>query len=329
LLAELFSNTHALTAGMSSSPAKVNQMSADVVLIAGPTASGKSALALALAERLRAVIINADSMQVYSEIPILSARPTAAERARALHALYGHVSVHERYSAGRYQAEAAAALAAARTRGQLAIFVGGTGLYFDALTSGLSPIPAVPAQVRADLRARFHAMGRDAFWAQLERRDPATLAKLRPSDTQRILRAAEVLEATGRPLADWQAIPPQPVLSGLNAARFVISPARDVLAQNIDRRFQSMLEQGALEEARTLIGLDPTLPAAKALGLPELWRFLAGEVSLETAAQEAQTATKRYVKRQLTWFCKRMAVWKWLQNYEISNIISTIETYTS
>jgi tRNA dimethylallyltransferase len=137
------------------------------------------------------------------------------------------------------------------------------------------------------------------------------------------------LEATGRPLAEWQSIPPQPVLSGLNTPRFVLAPPRDVLAENIDRRFQIMLDQGAPEEARALIGLDPTLPAAKALGLPELWRFLAGEVSLETATMEVQTATKRYVKRQLTWFRKRMMDWKWLQNSEISNIMSIIASYTS
>ena len=314
---------------MRSSPAKVNQMSADVVLIAGPTASGKSALALALAERMDGVIVNADSMQVYSELPILSARPTAVEEARIPHALYGHVSVHERYSAGRYQSEAAAALARVRAQGRVAIFVGGTGLYFDSLTTGLSPIPAVPAQVRAEIHERFAAMGREVFIEQLAKRDPATLARLRPSDTQRILRAAEVLEATGRPLAEWQAIRPEPVLSGPGSARFVVAPSKDVLAHNIDRRFRTMLERGAIEEARSLMGLDPSLPAAKALGLPELWRFLAGEVSLDIAAIEAQTATKRYVKRQLTWFRKRMSDWKWLQDCEISNILSTIDGYES
>ena len=299
-------------------------MSADVVLIAGPTASGKSALALALAERLDAVIINADSMQVYSEIPILSARPSAEDEARVPHALYGHVSVLERYSAGRYQTEAAAALASARARGQVAIFVGGTGLYFDALTTGLSPIPAVPAQVRVEVRRRFEAMGREAFVAELEGRAPGALAKLRASDTQRILRAAEVLEATGKPLFEWQSVPARPVLLGLNTVRFVVAPPRDLLAENIERRFENMLARGATEEARALIGLDQGLPAAKALGLPELWQFLAGEVSLEMATFAAQTTTKRYVKRQLTWFRKRMADWKWLQDLEISNFLSIL-----
>ena len=309
---------------MNTSPSKVSEMSVDVVLIAGPTASGKSALALALAERLDATIINADSMQVYSELAVLTARPTAAEEARAPHARYGHVSARERYSSGRYQLEAAAALTRAREEGRIAIFVGGTGLYFDVLTKGLSPIPQVPADVRTGVRARFEAMGRDAFVADLATRDPVSLSKLRASDTQRILRAAEVLEATGKPLSDWQAVPPEPVVSGIRVARLVLAPAREALADRIDRRLKNMVAHGALDEARALIGLDRTLPAAKVLGLPELWRFLSGQLTREAAILEAQAATKRYVKRQLTWFRKRMADWKWLQNSEISNIISTI-----
>jgi tRNA dimethylallyltransferase len=299
-------------------------MSVDVVLIAGPTASGKSALALALAERLDATIVNADSMQVYSELALLTARPTPADEACAPHALYGHVSARERYSSGRYQADAAAALARVHERGQTVIFVGGTGLYFDVLTKGLSPIPEVPGAVRAAVRTKFEAMGRDAFVAELALRDPVSLSRLRTSDTQRILRAAEVFEATGTPLAEWQAIPPEPVLSGLRTVRFVLAPPREILAERIDRRFEVMIAQGAIEEARALIGLDPSLPAAKILGLPELWKFLAGEFSLDAAISEAQTGTKQYVKRQLTWFRKRMMEWKWLQTSDVSKIISII-----
>jgi tRNA dimethylallyltransferase len=200
-------------------------MQFDAVLIAGPTASGKSAAALALAERFGGAVIDADSMQVYRELRVLTARPGTAEAARAPHFLYGHVSAHERYSAGRYREDAAQALAEARTRGRLPIFVGGTGLYFAALTEGLSPIPQVPVEARERVRARFDEMGREAFLADLIARDPAA-AKLRPSDTQRLLRAADVLEATGKPLSAWQAMSGESVLGGMRLVRFVLAPPR-------------------------------------------------------------------------------------------------------
>jgi tRNA dimethylallyltransferase len=297
-------------------------MSVELVLIAGPTASGKSAAALELAERLGGTIINADSMQVYSELSVLTARPSSADETRVPHRLYGHVNVGERYSVGRYQEEAAAALAEARGAGSIAIFVGGTGFYFDVLTKGLSPIPAVPAEIRVSTRLRFESLGREAFFAELAQRDPATAAKLRASDTQRILRAMDVLESSGRPLWQWQTMNGKPVLDGLRIARLVLAPPRDILSQRIERRFETMVKTGALEEAKALFDLDPALPAAKALGLPQLRRHLAGEIPIESVAAEAKLATKRYAKRQMTWFRNRMKDWNWREDADLSNIIA-------
>lgn len=303
---------------------KGRNTSLDAVLIAGPTASGKSVLAMELAENLGGTIVNADSMQVYSELAVLTARPSAADEMRVPHRLYGHVKAGERYSVGIYQTEAAEALAEARSDKRLAVFTGGTGLYFDALTKGLSPIPAIPVEIRDGVRRQFEAMGRDAFFDQFARRDPASASKLRVSDTQRILRAAAVLEATGRPLAEWQDMSGRPVLTGLRVARLVLAPPREALFERIDRRFQAMVRQGALEEARLLLGLDPTLPAAKALGLPQLQGYLRGQATLESAVGEAQLATRHYVKRQMTWFRNRMKEWTWLEEVNRRNIITSM-----
>jgi tRNA dimethylallyltransferase len=297
-------------------------MRVDAVLIAGPTASGKSAAALALAEKLGGAIINADSMQVYRELRVLTARPTPEAEARVPHYLYGHVSVSERYSAGRYQDEAATALREVRERGLMPIFVGGTGLYFGALTEGLSPIPPVPASVRADVRRRFETLGRDAFFADLAQRDQKTAAKLNPSDTQRLLRAADVFEATGRPLSAWQEASGNAVLGNCRLARFVLSPPRELVLERIDARLKVMVEQGILDEARSLVGLDPSLPAAKALGVPELVRHLNGEIGLAEALEAVRVATRQYAKRQQTWFRNRMSEWKWLERGNSSNLIT-------
>jgi tRNA dimethylallyltransferase len=297
-------------------------MRVDAVLIAGPTASGKSAAALALAQRLGGAIINADSMQVYRELRVLTARPAPEAEARVPHFLYGHVSASERYSVGRYQAEAARTLRDVRERGLLPIFVGGTGLYFGVLTEGLSPIPPVPASVRADVRRRFEALGRDAFFADLAQRDETTAAKLRPSDTQRVLRAADVLEATGRPLSAWQDSRGSAVLGESRLARFVLSPPREMLLERIDARLRAMVEEGALDEVRALAGLDPSLPAARALGVPELARHLAGEIGLSESVEQIGIATRQYAKRQQTWFRNRMKDWKWLEGVNISNLIA-------
>jgi tRNA dimethylallyltransferase len=304
-------------------------MSADAVLIAGPTASGKSALALALAERLDGIVVNADSMQVYRELSVLSARPSSGDMLRAPHRLYGHVAAATRYSVGRYQEEAAAALGHAREAGRTAIFVGGTGLYFDVLSKGLSPIPAIAADIRAATRARFESLGREAFYTELQRRDPVTAGKLRISDTQRLLRAMDVLDSTGLPLSHWQSMSGKPALADFRVARFVLAPPRDCLKQRIERRFEAMVQSGALDEARALLDLDSALPAAKALGLSQLSRHLRGEFSLESAIAGAQMDTKRYAKRQMTWFRNRMKDWNWLENPDFSNIIAVIKRNVS
>lgn len=289
-------------------------MSIDAVLIAGPTASGKSAAALALAEKLGGTIVNTDSMQVYREMRTLTARPSLEDAARAPHMLYGHVGVREPYSVGRYQEDAA------KVSAKLPIFVGGTGLYFAALTEGLAEIPPVPASIREAVRQKREDMGGEAFHAELTACDPAS-ANLRPGDTQRTLRAMEVLEATGEPLSYWQTKAGKPVLEGLRLARFVLSPPRPVLHARIETRFDRMLEEGAMDEAAALEGLDPALPAAKILGLRELQAVLAGTMDLATAATLAKTATRQYAKRQVTWFRHRMANWHWLEGEDTSNII--------
>lgn len=296
-------------------------MSVDAVLIAGPTASGKSAAALALAERVGGTLINADSMQIYRELEVLTARPSAEDMARVPHRLYGHVSVREPYSVGRYQSDAAAALAETRAAGRCPIFVGGTGLYFAALTEGLADIPPVPAAVRARVRAHRETAGAEAFFAELAARDPEAGARLKPGDTQRVLRAMEVLEATGRPLSDWQAHAGEPVLAGLTFARFVLAPPRADLYAAIDARFEAMMEHGALEEAQALAGLDPVLSAAKILGLRPLQALAAGQMSRQEALTAARTASRQYAKRQLTWFRHRMADWTWLEVVNLGNIL--------
>jgi tRNA dimethylallyltransferase len=296
-------------------------MSWDAVLIAGPTASGKSALALALAERIGGAVINADSMQVYRELRVLTARPSAEDEQRAPHLLYGHVSVAERYSVGRYQDDVRAALARLRAEGRVPIFVGGTGLYFNALTQGLSPIPAVAPEIRERVRARLDEIGALAFYDELAGRDPETAATLRPSDSQRVLRAAAVLEATGRPLRQWQRTQGEATLGGLTLGRYVVAPPREALYRAIDDRAAAMLQQGAVEEARALSELDPSLPAARALGVRELLRVHPGEASVEEALAALQVETRRYAKRQLAWFRRFMSDWIWLENGKLSNIL--------
>ncbi len=283
----------------------------DAVLIAGPTASGKSAAALALAEQIGGVIVNADSMQVYAEPRILTARPSDADMARVPHLLYGHVSVREPYSVGRYQADVAAALTQAREMKRIPIFTGGTGLYFGALTEGIAEIPAVPNDVRQRTAARRTELGAENFFAELEARDPESGAKLRASDTQRTLRAYEVLDATGKPLSYWQMQTGTPALQGMKLAKFVIAPDRAELHRRIDARFEAMIAAGAMEEAATLADLDPALPSAKLLGRRELLAARAGEISLAEAITRAQAATRQYAKRQLTWFRNRMKDWEW------------------
>jgi tRNA dimethylallyltransferase len=293
------------------------------ILIAGPTASGKSALALALAERFGGTVINADSMQVYRDLRVLTARPTPEEEARVPHRLYGHVDASENYSAGRWCVDAEKALAEARAAGRLPVFVGGTGLYFKALTTGLAAIPPVPVEIRSAFRARLAAEGVAALYAELARRDPVTAKRLMPRDRSRILRALEVVEATGRSLGDWHREGLPPVVDAGRAVKVFLTPDRKALVARIERRFEAMLSAGALAEVRVLDarGLPEQLPAMKAHGVPWLRRHLHGEITLAEAAAGAVMDTRRYAKRQVTWFRNQMPGWAWVKPEEAATAI--------
>jgi tRNA dimethylallyltransferase len=279
-----------------------------VALIAGPTACGKSAAALALARATGGEIVNADALQVYRDLEILSARPDAASLASARHHLYGHVDAARRYSTGAWCADAEATLNDIAARGRLAIVVGGTGLYFRALEQGLSSIPVVAPDVRAAAQARLDAVGLAVFRAEIIARDPA-MARIEAHDRQRHLRAYEVLLATGRPLSAFQSEAGRPVARA--RWRIVIEPDRRALYEAIDARFDAMLDEGAMEEAAALAArrLDPALPAMKAVGLRELAAVLDGAISLDEARATAKQASRNYAKRQLTWFRNQMRDW--------------------
>jgi tRNA dimethylallyltransferase len=279
--------------------ARISASQAPFLIVAGPTASGKSALALAIAREFDGVVVNADSMQVYRELAILTARPGQAELDAAPHRLYGVLPASERCSAGRWRAMAMATMA--ETPAKLAIATGGTGLYLRALRQGLSPIPDVPADVQSEGAGLLARIGAPALHRALETLDPQTALRLQPGDSQRILRAWLVAKATGRPLSDWQREAPVADLG--SSLSFTLMPPREQLYEAIDGRFRRMVEQGAIDEARDFLalGLDPSLPAMKAVGLRELGRMLAGEISPEAAIAAAQQETRRYAKRQMTW----------------------------
>jgi tRNA dimethylallyltransferase len=285
-----------------------------VILLAGPTASGKSALALALAEKLGGTIINADSMQVYRDLRLITARPSVEEERRMPHCLYGHVDAAENYSVGAWRGEAAAELARAERQSRAAIVVGGTGLYFNALTRGLTAVPPIAKQIRDDVRARLKSDGAAALHDELKRLDPQAAARLNRGDRARISRALEVMLATGRSILDWHedATPEGP--DPLSAVRVFLSPDRDELARRIDARFDAMIDAGAIEEVRALMArnLDPSLPAMKAHGVPWLVRQLRGEITLEQAVEGAKRDTRQYTKRQATWFRNQLPEFAWV-----------------
>jgi len=295
-----------------------------VVLIAGPTASGKSALALALAERHDGVVINADSMQVYRDLRVLTARPGVEDEARVPHYLFGHVDAAVNYSVGAYVAEANRILGQLPVH-RLAIFAGGTGLYFKALMSGLAAIPPVDSAIREALRNRLAQEGVEALHAELARRDPEGAARIMVRDRSRILRALEVLNATGRTMSDWHREGLPPVIDPVSAVKIFLHPARDELKSRIEKRFEAMLREGALDEVRALAArhLPDTLPAMKAHGVPWLRRYLAGEISLEAAAEGSIMDTRRYAKRQVTWFRNQMPGWTWVAP---ESAITSLET---
>ncbi len=277
------------------------------ILIAGPTASGKSAVSLALARELGGTVVNADAMQVYRDLHIVTARPDAEAEAQVPHRLYGHVDAAVRYSAGRWLGEARAILRELADEGRWAVVTGGTGLYFKALTEGLADIPAVDPQIEKYWRARLAEKGPAALHEALEHGDPQGAAAIRPSDSQRLVRALAVLVSTGRPLSSFHG----EGAAGAMPRRLVVMPERADLYARIEARFEAMVGEGALSEVEALMArrLDPNLPAMKAIGVPELSRHLAGELSLADAITEAKTRSRRYAKRQMTWIRGQMADW--------------------
>jgi len=293
------------------------------VLIAGPTASGKSALGLALARELGGVIVNADSMQVYRDLRVLTARPTPEEEAQAPHRLYGHVDGAISYSVGRYLEDAGQALDEMCRTGRLPILVGGTGLYFKALIEGLSDIPPVPQDVRERIRAASEGCATLELHAALKERDSETAQALSSNDRLRILRALEVLEATGRPLASFRNQRRPGPLADVPIVKVFLSPDRDLLRARINARLRVMMAAGALDEVRALAAcdLDPALPVMRAHGVPGLMAHLRGELTLDEAIARGQADTRRYAKRQFTWFRHQMPDWTWVEPERAFNAV--------
>jgi len=295
------------------------------LLIAGPTASGKSALALALAKRLGGAVINADSQQVYRDWRILSARPTPEDEAQAPHFLYGHIALDNEYSVGAWLRDLAGVLRECRSRNLRPIITGGTGLYFKALTEGLAPIPPIPTDIRASAEADLQRLGVAGLAAALTVRDTETASTIDQANPARLLRAWEVLEATGTGLAEWRRRTGPPLLALEQTTAIVLTPPRDRLYARCDARFDAMLEAGALEETAKVLtlGHDMRLPGMKPLGAPELMAHLAGTLSLIEAATGAKTATRRYAKRQLTWGRNQMLRWRVFSSHNLAKNIAS------
>lgn len=280
----------------------------DAILITGPTASGKSALALQFARRHYGVVINADSMQVYDTLRVVTARPGEAEMGGVPHELYGHVPAGQTYSTGDWLREAGAQLERLKHEKRLPVFVGGTGLYFKALTGGLSEMPAIPAGLRSEIRDRLEAEGAEALHGELADLDPAIAQRLNPGDGQRIVRALEVFRATGRSIAEFQKQSGPMLVDPERARKLVVLPDRAVLHDRINRRFQQMMDEGAIEEVEALLslGLKPEMPAMKAIGVAQIADMLAGRITRQEAIERASAATRQYAKRQMTWFRNQM-----------------------
>jgi tRNA dimethylallyltransferase len=280
----------------------------EAILITGPTASGKSALALAFARRFGGVVINADSMQVYDTLKVVTARPDESEMGDIPHLLYGHVPAGASYSSGDWLRETAALLGDLKADGRMPVVVGGTGLYFKALTGGLSDMPDIPEELRGELRARLLTEGPEVLHAELAAVDRAVSDGLNPKDGQRIVRALEVIRATGRSIEHFRRQSgPMPVNPD-KSRKFVVLPERKLLHQRIDRRFAQMMDQGAVEEVKSLLslGLSSELPVMKAIGVAQIAAMLAGEMSCDEVIEKASAATRQYAKRQMTWFRNQM-----------------------
>ena len=288
--------------------AETTPIAQNVLIVAGPTASGKSALALDMADAFDGVVINADSMQVYKELRVLSARPDNDEIARAPHRLYGVLSGAEACSAGKWREMAMAEIADCHAKGKLPIITGGTGMYLNALTAGIAPIPDVPTRIRESVMAELAEIGHAAFFEKFKRNDPETAAKLDGNNTQRMIRAAEVFAHTGRGLASWHTEPVITPPENMVFKKLCYMPPRDILYDRCNRRFDLMIEKGAIDEVRDLMALNlpETAPVMKAVGVRELSAYLLGTTDLETARELSQRETRRYAKRQLTWFRHQM-----------------------
>ncbi len=275
-----------------------------VILVAGPTASGKSSMAMDIADEFGGVIINADSMQVYKELSIVTARPSMADEARVPHKLYGIISASQPWSVAQWLQRAVDEIHACHAAGKLPVVTGGTGLYFRALMHGIADIPEVPSDVRDHITARLASEGNDVLHGELSKVDPETAARISPSDTQRLIRATEVYLATGRSLSDWIAEGNKGVPKGFRFQPLVLEPPRDILYSRIDQRFKQMVNEGALMEVSKFAehSFDPTLSAMKAVGIRELMAFESGDIPLEEAISRAQKVSRNYAKRQLTWF---------------------------
>lgn len=296
------------------------------ILIHGPTASGKTALALELAARYDAEIVNADSMQVYADMQVISARPSEDEMSGAPHHLFGHVDAAMAYSTGQWLEAASEVLGEIERRGKCAIIVGGTGLYFLALTQGLSHIPPIPEDIRADVRAIMQAEGAPGLRRRLEAVDPETAKRLGEGDRQRLARAYEVWLTTGKTIASFQGQRRRPVLAEGDWLGIALTPPRARLYQRIDKRFEGMLMQGAMDEARNLLarGLDAELPAMKAHGMPWLVDFLQDKISAEEAAKNAKRDTRRYAKRQFTWIGRQFPFWPRIPSPELKERLKVV-----
>ncbi len=295
-------------------------------LIAGPTASGKSHLALRLAKRWGAAVVNADSMQVYRDLRVLTARPTAADETRVPHMLFGHVDGAVNYSVGCYVEDVRRVLLQLRAEGRLPIFVGGTGLYFKALTQGLSEIPRVPESIRAEWRGRAERTSVAALHAELAVRDPIMAARLRPSDPQRVLRALEVHAATGQSLAFFQGAQGEPLLEITACRAIFLAPDRAALKVEVDARFDAMIEAGAFDEVAALgrRGLDPALPVMRALGVPQLLQYITGRADLEKAIENAKRDTRAYTKRQFTFARHQMTAFQWVSPGDAEELLRAV-----
>ncbi|AHK44815.1 MULTISPECIES: tRNA (adenosine(37)-N6)-dimethylallyltransferase MiaA [Ensifer] len=289
----------------------------DAILITGPTASGKSALAVELARRHDGVVINADSMQVYDTLRVLTARPDEADMGGVEHRLYGHMPAGQAYSTGAWLREAQALVATLRKTGRLPVFVGGTGLYFKALTGGLADMPEIPAAIRERLRERLMQEGPDGLHAELAARDPQTAETLKPGDGQRIVRALEVVEATGQSIRLYQQKSGPEIIDPQRARKLVVLPDRKVLHDRINRRFGMMLSGGAIDEVRALLALnlDPAMPVMKAIGVSQIAALLRGEIDEAEVIETGAAATRQYAKRQMTWFRNQLDdSWQRIEN---------------